>query len=239
VKRVARGAAITERAHTRRSWRTLLWLLLLGGIALFVVLGGPQYFTLEAIKSHADLLVALTAGHKLAAVTTAALAYILAAALTLPIGGVLALASGFLFGRWTSLVMIVLAGTAGATLALLEARYLFADAARARLGPRAQQIDQGIQRNAFSYMLFLRVVPFPYVLVNLAAALSSIRLRVFVPATLIGLIPGAFVYSTVGETLGQIDSMSDVLSLRTLAPLAALGALALLPALVTRTNPDR
>jgi uncharacterized membrane protein YdjX (TVP38/TMEM64 family) len=216
-----------------------LWLLLLSCIALFVAFDGPHYLTLDAIKSHADLLVELTAQHKFTAVMIVALAYVLAAALTLPIGGVLALAAGFLFGRWTALALIVLSGTVGATLALLEARFLFADAARARLGPRAQQIDDGIRKNAFSYMLFLRVVPFPYVLVNLAAALSSIPLRVFVPATLIGLVPGAFVYSTVGETLGQIESMSDILTARTLAPLAALGALALLPVLVARTSADR
>jgi len=216
-----------------------LWLLLASGIALFVALDGPRFFTVEAIKSHADVLLSFAAEHKLAAIMLIAAAYILAAALTLPIGGVLALASGFLFGRWTSLVIIVLSGTIGATLALLEARYLFADAARARLGPRGQQIDAGIRRNAFSYMLFLRVVPFPFVLVNLAAALSSIPLRVFVSATLIGLIPGAFVYSTVGETLGQIESMSDIVSVRVLGSLAAVGVLVLLPVLVSRNSPDR
>jgi uncharacterized membrane protein YdjX (TVP38/TMEM64 family) len=136
-------------------------------------------------------------------------------------------------------VVIVLAGTVGGTLALLEARYLFADAARLRLGSRARMIDAGITRNAFSYMLFVRVVPFPYVLVNLAAALSSIPLRIFVPATLIGLVPGAFVYATLGESLGQIESTSDLLTLRILGPLALLGVLALLPVFIARRAAPR
>ena len=229
---------VQARQRKRRA-RGALALTLGAAIVLFVAAGGPRYFSIETVKEHADVLLAFSSEHRLAAPIAAGVAYVIAAALTLPVGGVLAIASGFLFGRWTALVVIVLAGTVGGTLALLEARYLFADAARIRLGSRARMIDAGIARNAFSYMLFVRVVPFPYVLVNLAAALSSIPLRVFVPATLIGLVPGAFVYASVGESLGQIQSTSDLLTLRTLGPLALLGVLALLPVFLARRAAQR
>ena len=85
----------------------------------------------------------------------------------------------------------------------VAARYVFADAARRRLGALGETINAGFTRNAFSYMLFLRLVPaFPFFLVNLAPAFTSIPLRTFVPATFIGIIPGTFVFVNLGETLG-------------------------------------
>jgi uncharacterized membrane protein YdjX (TVP38/TMEM64 family) len=78
-------------------------------------------------------------------------------------------------------------------------------------------------------MLFLRLVPFPFFLVNLAPALTSLPLRTFVLATFIGVIPGTFVFVNLGEALGRIDSVQDLVSWETLGALALLGLLALVP----------
>ncbi len=66
---------------------------------------------------------------------------------------------GFLFGRWVGTVLVVAAATIGATIVFLAARYIFADAARKRLGALGEKINAGFTDNAFSYMLFLRLVP--------------------------------------------------------------------------------
>jgi uncharacterized membrane protein YdjX (TVP38/TMEM64 family) len=79
-------------------------------------------------------------------------------------------------------------------------------------------------------MLFLRLVPvFPFFLVNLAPAFTSIPLRTYVLATLIGIVPGSFVYVNLGTTLGRIDSLQGLVSAPTLLAFALLGVLALLP----------
>ena len=81
---------------------------------------------------------------------------------------------GFIFGRWVGTVLVVVAATVGATLVFLAARYLFADAARRRLGALGEKINAGFTENAFSYLLFLRLVPlFPFFLVNLAPAFTN------------------------------------------------------------------
>ena len=70
------------------------------------------------------------------------------------------------------------------------------------MGALGERINAGFSANAFSYLLFLRLVPlFPFFLVNLAPAFTTIRVRTYALATFIGIIPGAFVYVNLGRTL--------------------------------------
>ncbi len=204
-------------------------------IVAFFALGGQDYLTLDAIKANRDALLVFAHEHFVAALAIAFLVYVGAVAFSLPGGLVLSLTMGFLFGRWLGTVLVVIAATLGATLVFLAARYLFADAARRRMGPLGARISAGFTENAFNYLLFLRLVPlFPFFLVNLAPAFTSIRLRTYVLGTLIGIIPGTFVYVNLGQTLGSIDSLSELVSTETIAAFALLGAFALVPVLVKR-----
>jgi len=150
------------------------------------------------------------------------------------------LTMGFLFGRWLGTALVVIAATTGATLAFLAARYLFADAARRRMGALGEKINAGFTENALNYLLFLRLVPlFPFFLVNLAPAFTSISVRTFVVGTLIGIIPGSFVFVNLGQTLSRIDSLSGLLSTETIAAFVLLGVLALVPVVIRRIRSAR
>jgi len=217
--------------------RVVLALLFAAAVAAFFALGGYRYLTLDTIKGNRDALLAFTQAHYAQALVIAFFVYVAAAAFSLPGGLLLSLTCGFLFGRWAGTVLVVLAATIGATLLFVAARYVFADAARKRLGALGEKINAGFTRNAFSYMLFLRMVPaFPFFLVNLAPAFTSIPLRTFVLATFIGIIPGTFVFVNLGETLGRIDSLQGLVSWETLGAFALLGILALVPVVVRRRS---
>jgi uncharacterized membrane protein YdjX (TVP38/TMEM64 family) len=209
-------------------------------VVAFFALGGQDYLTLDAVKANRDALLVFTREHFVAALSLAFLVYAGAVAFSLPGGLVLSLTMGFLFGRWVGTVLVVIAATVGATLVFIAARYLFADAARRRMGPLGAKISAGFTRDAFSYLLFLRLVPlFPFFLVNLAPAFTGIGLRTFVLGTLIGIIPGSFVYVNLGQTLGRIDSLAGLVSTETIMALVLLGALALLPVLIRRYRSSR
>jgi uncharacterized membrane protein YdjX (TVP38/TMEM64 family) len=166
--------------------------------------------------------------------------YALTVALGLPGGLVFSLACGMLFGRVGGTLVAVCGETAGATLAFIAARHLFADAARARLGATGARIDAQIRRHAFSYLLFVRLVPvFPFFVVNVAPAFTTIPLATYVAATFIGAIPATFVYASLGETLGRAATLAEALSTRTFVLLALLGVLALLPVAVTKLRERR
>ena len=206
-----------------------------GGIAAFFALGGQRYVNLETLKANRDLLLDYTARHYVLMLLIAFCAYTASTALSLPGGLVLSLATGFLFGRWVGSLLIVVAATLGATLVFLAARYLFADAARSRMGGLAEKINRGFSENAFNYLLFLRLIPvFPFWLVNLAPAFTDIPLRTYVLATAIGIVPGTFVYANLGKSLGSINSLGDLLSRETIGAFVLLALFALAPPLIKK-----
>jgi len=204
-------------------------------IVAFFALGGQKYLSLETIKANRDSLLAFTRDHRLAMIAIAFLVYAAAVALSLPGALILSLTCGFLFGRWLGTAVIVAAATLGATIVFLAARYLIADWARSKLGTVGKKINDGFSANAFNYMLFLRLVPaFPFFLVNLAPAFTTIPLRTYVLATAIGIIPGSFVFVNLGGTLAHIDSLKGLVSADVLAGLALLAAFALVPVAVQK-----
>ncbi len=226
---------------SRTNWKKIAIVAVFGGaIVAFFALGGPQYLSLETIKQNRDALLDFVHRHYSIAVVLAVLVYVATVAFSLPGGLVLSLTMGFLFGRWVGTLLTILAATTGATLLFLAARYLFADVARRRLGPLGERINAGFTKNAFSYLLFLRLVPlFPFFLVNLAPAFTTISVRTYVLATLIGIIPGTFVFANLGQTLGRIESTKQLVSPETLGAFALLGLFALLPVAVQKIRERR
>jgi len=81
----------------------------------------------------------------------------------------------------------------------------------------------------------LRLVPlFPFWLINLATAFTPIKVQTYVAATAIGMIPGAFVFTNLGQSLGRIDSPDQLLSFKTISALILLGFFALIPIFVKK-----
>ena len=209
-------------------------------IIAFFVLDGERYLSLESVKANRDALLEFAHAHYVLALVIAFLVYAGAVAFSLPGGLVLSLTTGFIFGRWAGTLLAVLAATLGATLVFLAARYLFAGAARRRMGALGEKISAGFTENAFHYLLFLRLVPvFPFFLVNLAPAFTNITLRTYVSGTLIGIIPGTFVYVNLGQTLGRIDSLSGLISTETIGAFVLLGLFALVPVLLKKYRSSR
>ena len=210
------------------------------GIGAFFAVGGPHYLSLDAIREHRDALLAYTEAHYVQAVLLAFVTFLVATLLCLPTGTLLSLTFGLLFGRWVAGALLVTAGTLGATLLFLGARYLFARPLRRRLGAIGERVNEGFTQDAFHWLLFLRLTPiFPYFLVNLAPALTDIRVRTYVAATFIGIFPSTFILANVGQTLGRIESVQQLLAPETLIALALLGAFALVPVFVRQWRARR
>ncbi len=219
------------------SIRRLLPLLLLA-LALIValVLGLPDYVSLEALRENRVWLMAQVGEHRAGALALYALVYIAVAALSLPGAAILTMTAGFLFGQALGTLAAVLAAAAGATAVFLIAKTSLGDALRARAGPWLARMADGFKENAFSYLLVLRLIPlFPFFVVNLVPAFLGVPLRSYAAATLIGMIPGAFVYASVGAGLGRFFeagrevSLDAVLTPEIVTALVGLAVLALLP----------
>ena len=156
--------------------------------------------------------------------------YVVQTALSLPGAAILSLAAGAIFGSLLGTLYAVSAATIGAACAFLVTRYLLRDPVLEKFGPKLEGLNRELEARGFNYLLFLRLVPlFPFFLINLAAGLTALPLRTFLLATLLGIIPGGFVYVNAGASLAGISSLRDVASPRVLGSFALLGLFALVP----------
>jgi uncharacterized membrane protein YdjX (TVP38/TMEM64 family) len=210
-------------------------------IAAAFYLGVDQYLTLDALRDHRVALSEFVRSHSVAAACAYVLAYVGVVALSLPGAAVMTLAGGFLFGVPLGATLTVIGATSGATLLFLIARSAAGDVLHERAGPFLARMADGFRKDAFNYLLFLRLVPvFPFWAVNLAPALLGMRLEPFVAATAIGIVPGTLVYTAFGAGLGEIfdagadTRLQDVFSPTLIAALLGLGALSLLPVILRR-----
>ena len=201
-------------------------------IGAFFYFDLQQYLTLNALKSNRDELLAYTKTHYTTTVLAFIGVYCLQTALSLPGATILTLAGGLLLGSVLGAVYVNIAATSGATLAFLAARYLLHDWVEHKFGDRLAPLQHGFSKNAFNYLVTLRLVPlFPFFLVNLVSGLTRIRLSTYVIATSIGILPGSFVYTNAGRQLGMINSLGEIASPKVLGAFALLALFALLPIL--------
>lgn len=204
-------------------------------VGLFFWLDLGRFLTLAALKANRQALYDYYAAHKILTVTAFMAIYIVQTALSLPGAAILSLAAGALFGAVMGTVYANIAATSGAVLAFLVTRYFLRDAVLARFGRHLENINRELQARGFNYLLFLRLVPvFPFFLINLAAGLTRLPLRTFVLGTMIGIIPGGFVYCNAGASLATVTSLHGIVSPRVLGSFALLGLFALLPALYSK-----
>ncbi|HEY6838780.1 MAG TPA: TVP38/TMEM64 family protein [Geobacteraceae bacterium] len=199
-------------------------------VALFFWFDLGRFLTLEALKANRETLLSFYGRHRLGMVAGFMAVYIVQTALSLPGAAVLSLAAGALFGAVMGTVYAVIAATIGAILAFMVTRYLLHDAVERKFGPRLAKLNRELEKRGLNYLLFLRLVPlFPFFLINLAAGLTRLPLRTFAAGTLIGIIPGGFVYCNAGASLATVTSLGEVASARVIGAFALLGLFALVP----------
>ena len=217
-------------------------LLLLGaGLALFLAFDGSDLLTLDALRAHRAALMDWVARRPIVAPVAATFIYAAAVAFSLPVGLLLTVVAGLLFGPVLGTAVAVVGATTGAVILFLAARLAFGGRLRVRVEHALCRMDAGFRENAFNYLLVLRLVPiFPFWLVNLAPAFTEVPLRTYALATAIGVIPGTLVYVLVGNGLGAVleaggtPDLGIILTPAVLAPLIGLALLALLPVLLRR-----
>jgi uncharacterized membrane protein YdjX (TVP38/TMEM64 family) len=204
-------------------------------------LGLGDYLTLDQLRAHHRTLAGLVATHPLAAPLAYLALYTAAVAVSLPGAVLLTITGGFLFGATLGTTLTVIAATTGATLIFLAARSAFGGLLRGRAESALGRMEAGFRRDAFSYLLVLRLVPlFPFFIVNLVPAFLGVGLGTYVGATLIGIVPATLVYTLAGCGLGSIlesggeFSLKSVLTPEMLAALLGLALLALVPVVYKR-----
>lgn len=222
----------------------------LAALAGFAALIGLFFaFDLDALVSYQGLaeneaaLKRAVADYPLLTAAAYMSLYVLAVTFSLPGALWLSLAGGLMFGTWVGGTLIVISATLGASGLFMVARYIAGDTLRAKAGPALAKFEASFNRDAASYMLVLRLLPiFPFFIVNLGAALVGVRFPVFVVTTFFGIMPGTFVFASIGNGIsvllqaGKQPDLSVMTQPEILGPLVALAVLSMAPAIWRRLS---
>ena len=192
-----------------------------------VVVGFGQGFDPRRVAASLIGARAFVGAHPIAAALGFAALYVAFAALSLPGAWTMSVAGGALFGPWLGVLLVSLSSTAGATVAMLAARYLFRDAVAERFPAFVERVDKGVKSDGARWLFAARLTPvIPFFAINLAIGLTRMPARVFALVTLLGALPIVVIYVFAGQAFATIEHPGDVLSGRVLV---ALSALALAP----------
>ena len=222
----------------------LLPLLVLGtGFIIFFYLGLDHYLSFQALKENKELLSQWRDENYFIAALLFAGAYGALSAFSVPISAWMTLVGGFMFGTLAGGFFSLLGATFGAMVIFFIARYTLTDVLRKKCGKAIVSMESGFKKNQLSYMLVLRLVPlFPFWLVNLVPALLDVSLRTYLIGTFLGMIPGAFVYASVGNGLsaffksGTEPDIGIIFSPNILIPILGLAVLAFIPVFLNKSN---
>ena len=136
--------------------------------------------------------------------------YVLACVFLLP-GSILTLGAGAVFGLPVGFALTSVASTLGATASFMLGRFAARDwvARRASSSPRFAAIYTAVGREGWRMVGLLRLSPvFPFNLLNYALGLTRVRLRDYVIASWIGMMPGTLLYVWLGAAAGDVARLA-------------------------------
>ncbi|WP_163558853.1 bifunctional TVP38/TMEM64 family protein/FAD-dependent oxidoreductase [Halomonas sp. NO4] len=204
--------------------RLLLLAVIALAVAAFFLSGADEAFTLANLQAEQARFQAWLAADPLTVVGGFFVLYVIMAALSLPGATLMTVLGGALFGLGWGLVIISFASTLGATLAALIARTLARGPLERRFATQLERINAGIRREGAFYLFTLRLIPlFPFFVINLVLGLTRMRLWTFYWVSQLGMLPGTAVFVNAGRELGELQTLSGILSPGLIGSFALIG----------------
>lgn len=113
----------------------------------------------------------------------------------------LSFSSGALLGGWLGMAVVVVGALLGSQAFFVVTRRWLSVRIRKRWGGKLERFDRDLGRRGFVYLLGLRLLGVPHLLVTAASALSPIRARSFALATMLGLLPAITLAAMAGSAV--------------------------------------
>ena len=125
--------------------------------------------------------------------------------LLLGFGSPVALASGFIFGKWIGTIIIATSLSVGSLLLYLIANFFFRDLVQQKLGNRMVFLKDLFKKNEFLYFLIYRFIGgLPFFIHNTLPVIFNVKIVNYFFGTLIGMIPQLFIIVSIGSGLEKI-----------------------------------
>jgi len=231
---------VTSQERPRLLRHVPLAIILTAAVIGYFTLG--DYISFETLRENREALLAFRDSHYLAMVIAFIAIYFTIVAFSLPGAAVASVTGGFLFGLALGTTFNVMAASMGAVAIFLAARAGLGRSMAARMEASdgtLGKLKSGLEDNEISVLFILRLVPVvPFFVANLLPALVGVKFINFVWTTVLGIIPGAIVFTWIGVGLGEVfdrgetPDLSLLWSPQIIGPILGLAALAALPILI-------
>lgn len=199
-----------------KKWGLLLLLLLMTFIIFYFRL--YDYLTLATFKHYQKLAQYWTETRYIETVFIYILTFTLLIACTIPCATLFTVIGGFLFG-FVALFYAIFATTLGGLILYFAVKTAIGSKIRLRSQSWIKILEGGFQKNAFNYILLLRLVPiFPCWISNISAGALNVKLKTFISATVLGVTPSTFIYVLAGRSLDRFISQDQINFLMILKP---------------------
>ena len=127
-------------------------------------------------------------------------------------GSPIALMGGFIFGKWTGTIVVVLGLSVGATFLYIFGNFFLKDLIREKFLNKYKNLETKFKDSEFIYLLIYRFIGgIPWQLSCLLPTIFNVKIKNFFLATLIGIIPQIFLAVSIGSGLENvIDQNSEI-----------------------------
>ncbi|KAA8525858.1 hypothetical protein F0562_007713 [Nyssa sinensis] len=220
---------------------------LLGLLCVYLTMPESDYSFLKLPRSLEDLQILrdhlenYTSDYTVQVLVGYCTVYIFMQTFMIPGTVFMSLLAGSLFGVLRGVALVVFAATAGASscyfLSKLIGRPLAFSLWPDKLSFFQAQVSKRRER-LLNYMLFLRLTPtLPNTFINVASPIVDVPYHIFFLATVIGLIPAAYVTVKAGIALGELRSVGDLYDFRSIATMFLIGVVTVTPTLMNKNKP--
>ena len=124
--------------------------------------------------------------------------------------------SGFVFGKWWGIIIVLTATTIGAALLYILAGFFSRDMIEEKLATKFSKLKQFFIKNDILYFMSYRFIGgggTPYAIQNLIPVLFNMSLKNYIIATFIGSMPSMFVTVSIGSGIESVIDKNEKLSL--------------------------
>lgn len=133
--------------------------------------------------------------------------------LTLFPDSILAVAGGMAFGVFYGTLYTIIGAVCGAALSFYIARFLGRAVVDKLVHGKGKWFEDGVEKRGFLIIFMLRLIPLvPFDIISYGAGLSKIKFKDFMPATILGIIPGVLVFTNLGDKSLEVTSPQFILA---------------------------
>jgi uncharacterized membrane protein YdjX (TVP38/TMEM64 family) len=215
--------------------RFIILLFIISTVIVCHLLGATNCLSLENLHLYTTYAKVIVKNHYWTTVFSFITILIALVTISIPLGVLVPIVSGFLFGSLPGTLYALIGSTLGATTSFLMARYLLGSFIQEKYHEKLKAFNKELKTYGYLYLLGLHFFPItPFFILNILAALTTISLFTFIWTTVVGIIPAYTIYSYLGNKLTTIHAYKDILSKEMVIAFIALKTLSLVTLVIGR-----